>query len=324
MIHYLTSSLLAGGLAVMATAGTAQDTKITFGGGAYLDIPQLSVAMDHELFAKHGLDVNVIPFQSGRSAFEALLGGQLDVAVMAEFPAVVGAMRDQDFKVIAGLSQYQATRIIHTGDADIDSVADLAGKPIGVTAGTNVHFWLENELKAAGIEAEIVSVGPPDIVPALARGDIFAGAMFPSFYGGAKKTLGDAYREIPISSYNTHFILVATQDLIDESPDAVSAVLEALIEAEAIVTSDPAASHDAVSRVLGGTLKPDEIASASANYAFEVGLRDELVELMVDEGVWINARGSIKGDVPTRESIGAYVDSSFLSAIDANRVSLKQ
>ncbi len=322
MQQFLKSTFLTGSFAVLATGAMAENTEITSGGGAYLDIPQLSVAMDHALFAKHGLDVNVIPFQSGRSAFEALLGGQLDVAVMAEFPAVIGAMRDQDFKVIAGLSQYQATRIIHTGDAGLTSVADLAGKPIGVTAGTNVHFWLENELRDAGIEAEIVSVGPPDIVPALARGDIFAGAMFPSFYGGAKKTLGDKYQEIPISSYNTHFILVATQDLIDENPAAVSSVLSALIEAEGVVKSDPVAAHEAVSRVLSGMLKPDEVAEASANYAFEVSLTDELVDLMVAEGEWINARGSIKGDVPTRQSIGAYVDDSFLSEIDAGRVSL--
>ncbi|WP_283643400.1 ABC transporter substrate-binding protein [Marinovum algicola] len=322
MHHTLKSTFIAGSLAILATGATAQNSEITFGGGAYLDIPQLSVAMDHDLFAKHGLDVNVIPFQSGRAAFEALLGGQLDVAVMAEFPAVIGAMREQDFKVIAGLSQYRATRIIHTGGPEIDSVADLAGKPIGVTAGTNVHFWLENELKDAAIEAEIVSVGPPDIVPALSRGDIFAGAMFPSFYGGAKETLGEKYREIPISSYNTHFILVATQELIDDDPAAVSAVLTALLEAEQVVTSDPAASHEAVSRVLGGTLKPDEVAEASANYAFEIGLDDALIDLMVEEGVWINARGSIKGEVPTRESIGAYVDGSFLSDIDTGRVAL--
>lgn len=322
MYQFLKTTFAGAGLAALATGAAAQDTKITFGGGAYLDIPQLSVAMDHELFAKHGLEVNVIPFQSGRSAFEALLGGQLDVAVMAEFPAVVGAMRDQDFKVIAGLSQYQATRIIHTGDADIDTVAELAGKPIGVTAGTNVHFWLENELTAAGIEAEIVSVGPPDIVPALARGDVFAGAMFPSFYGGAKDILGEAYQEIPISSYNTHFILVATQELIDDNPDAVTSVLSALIEGEGIVTSDPDEAHQAVSRVLGGTLKPEEVAEAAGNYSVNVSLDNALIDLMVDEGVWINARGSIKGDVPTRDSIGAYVDDSFLSAIDPARVSL--
>lgn len=322
MTHPLKSGLVAAGLAMLAASAAAQDTKITFGGGAYLDIPQLSVAMDHELFAENGLEVNVIPFQSGRAAFEALLGGQLDLAVMAEFPAVVGAMRDQEFKVIAEMSQYRATRIIHAGPAEIDTVAELVGKPIGVTAGTNVHFWLENELKAAEIEAEIVSVGPPDIVPALARGDIFAGAMFPSFYGGAKTILAESYQEIPISSYNTHFILVATQEIIDDDPEAVAAVLKSLVEAEEVVLSDPGEAQQAVSRVLGGTLKPEEVAAASGSYSFRINLDTALIDLMVDEGVWINARGSIKGDVPTHESIGAYVDPSFLSDIDPGRVSL--
>ena len=322
MHHSLKSAFLAAGLAALASGVAAQNTKIVFGGGAYLDTPQQSVAIDQDLWSKHGLEVEVIPFQSGRAAFEALLGGQLDVAVMAEFPAVVGAMREQDFKVIAELSQYQATRIIHTGGPEIDSIAKLAGKPIGVTAGTNVHYWLEGELSAAGIEAEIVSVGPPDIVPALARGDIFAGAMFPSFYGGAKNALGDQYNEIPISSYNTHFILVATQKIIDENPDAVSAVLAALVEAEGVVKGDPAASHESVSRVLGGTLKPDEVAAASGDYSFEIKLDKAVVDLMVAEGVWINARGSIKGDVPTAESISAYVDGSFLAGVDEARVNL--
>ena len=262
----------------------------------------------------------MIPFRSGRAAFEALLGGQLDLAFMAEFPAVIGAMREKDFKVIAEMSQYKATRIIHGGNSEINTVAELAGKPVGLTVGTNVHYMFEIELAAAGIEVEIVSVSPPDIVPALARGDIFAGAMFPSFYAGARKVLGDKYQEIPIDSYGTHFILVATQELIDKNPDAVTNALKALYAGEKIVKSDPAASHQSVSNVLGGTLKPGDVALASANYAFNMQINQELLNLMVDEGIWINARGSIKGDPPTIDTIRPYIDGSFLGSIDASRV----
>lgn len=221
MKHALKTSFLTAGFTLLVSTATADTTKVVIGGGPYLDIPQLSVAMDKNLWAEHELEAEVIPFRSGRAAFEALLGGGLDLAFMAEFPAVIGAMREQNFKVIAEMSQYKATRIIHGGDPEIDTVAELAGKPVGLTAGTNVHYMLEIELAAAGVEIEIVSVGPPDIVPALVRGDIFAGAMFPSFYAGAKKALGDKYQEIPVDSYGAHFILVATQKLIDENPDAV-------------------------------------------------------------------------------------------------------
>ena len=322
MKHAIKTSFLTAGFTLLVSTAPADTTKVVIGGGPYLDIPQLSVAMDKNLWAEYDLEAKVIPFRSGRAAFEALLGGGLDLAFMAEFPAVIGAMRDQDFKVIAEMSQYKATRIIHGGDPEIDTVAELAGKPVGLTAGTNVHYMFEIELAAAGVEVEIVSVGPPDIVPALVRGDIFAGAMFPSFYAGAKKALGDKYQEIPIDSYGTHFILVATQKLIDENPDSVTNALKALYAGEQVVKSDPAASHQSVSNVLGGTLKPEDVASASENYAFNMQINQEMLELMVDEGEWINARGSIKGDPPTIDSIRPYIDGSFLASIDESRVSL--
>jgi len=309
--------------ALLATTAMADTTAVTIGGGPYLDIPQLSVAMDNNLWAENGLDAEVIPFRTGRSAFEALLGGQLDFAFMAEFPAVIGAMQEQEFRVIAEMSQYTATRIIHGGDPEIDTIAELDGLRVGLTAGTNVHYMFENEVAAAGIEVEIVSIGPADIVPALARGDVDAGAMFPSFYAGAAEVLGDAYQEIPVDSYGTHFILAATLEMIEESPDVVAAVLASLYAGEQVVTSDPAASHQAVSNVLGGTLSPEDVAAASANYAFRMQLNQEMLELMVDEGAWIIGRGSIEGEPPTVESIAPYIDGSFLTGIDASRVTME-
>jgi hypothetical protein len=39
-------------------------------------------------------------------------------------------MRKQNFRVISEMSQYTATRIIHGGNASIDSVAKLAGSQL--------------------------------------------------------------------------------------------------------------------------------------------------------------------------------------------------
>lgn len=311
------------GLLFVTTPALSQTQKITIGGGPYLDVPQISVAMDQNLWAAEGLEAKVIPFGSGRAAFEALLGGQLDFALMAEFPAVIGAMQKKEFAVIAEMSQYTATRIIHTGGSAVKTVADLAGKPIGTTTGTNVHYMLDKELQAAGIKAEVVSVGPPDIVAALSRGDIFAAAMFPSFYGGAKKILKDRYNEIRVDSYGTHFILVATADVIANHPDAVTGVLKALYKGEAVVTSNPAEAHAAVSRVVKGTLKPENVAAASGDYSFRMKLDTALVDLMLAEGIWINARGSIKGDKPDMNLMRSAIAPQFLAAIDASRVTLK-
>ena len=322
MIRRTFSAVVALTLCLASFGASAEKTKVVISGGTYLDVPQLSVAMDKDLWAEENLEAEVIPFKTGRAAFEAMIGGQLDFAFMAEFPAVIGAMLDKDFRVIAEMSQYTATRIIHNQDASIDSVAKLDGLKIGVTTGTNVHYMLENELAMAGVKAELVSVSPPDIVPALARGDVDAGAMFPSFYGGAKKTLGDKYQEIGVPSYGTHFILAATKKMIDEKPEVVAGVLNALYKAEGIVVSDPASAHTSVSNVLGGTLKPDDVAAAFENSSHYMQLNNELINLIVEEGAWISAQGKIKADPPTADHIRNYVDGSFLKAIDESRVKL--
>ncbi len=92
---------------------------------------------------------------------------------------------------------------------------------------------------------------------------------------------------------------------------------------EKVVKSDPAEAHAAVSCVLGGTLKPEDVASASENYNFNMKIEKAMLDLMVDEGLWINERGSIKGDAPTAGSIRPYIEGSFLAGIDASRVTLK-
>ena len=101
MNRLLQNILLTVCLSLFTTVGFAKTTKVVIGGGPYLDIPQLSVAMDSNLWSENHLEAEVIPFRSGRAAFEALLGGQLDLAFMAEFPAVIGAMRKQNFRVIS-------------------------------------------------------------------------------------------------------------------------------------------------------------------------------------------------------------------------------
>ena len=301
----------------------AEKTSITFGGGPNLDVPQLAQAMDKNLWKKYGLTVKVVPFRSGRAAFEAMMGGQLDYALMAEFPAVIGAMRKQKFGILAEMSQYIATRIITSDKVKLDGAKSLAGHKIGTTIGTNVHFMLAGVLNSAGVKAEIVSVSPPDIVAALARGDIDAAAMFPSFYGGAKKALGDRYQELPVDSYRTRFILSGTADMIDNNPKTTLALLRALLDGEKLAESDPAETQAAVARIEKGRLSPEFIKAAWPNYRRKMNLDEDLMNLIIEEGKWIVGRGSIKGVESTRELYRPYFREGPLKSLAADRVNLK-
>ncbi len=66
---------------------------------------QIDVAIKNGLFKEAGLDVQVIAFPTGREALEALLGGQVDFAYMAEFPVATAVLRQQKLRVVADLSR---------------------------------------------------------------------------------------------------------------------------------------------------------------------------------------------------------------------------
>ncbi|EWY41788.1 ABC transporter substrate-binding protein [Skermanella stibiiresistens SB22] len=323
-MHSLIRRFLAAAILIAPTlAHAAEPRQLVIGGGPIAEVPQFTVALDRQLFQEQGLTVQVLPFASGREGFEALIGGQLDLVIMAEFPAVVGAMRKQDFGIVARISRYDANRVITKGATKPESIKDLAGRKIGVTVGTNAHFMLTQEMKKAGVTAEIVNVGPPDLIPALVRGDIDAAAPFPSFYAGAKRTLGDQYQEIMATSYGTNFVLAATRKLIDGDPAAIGKVLTALLKAEASIEADPAAAKETVARVAGRVLSPAAIAASWPEYQYRVSLNDELLDLLVQEGEWIAERRMIKNVEPTRELFRGALATGPLAAVAPDRVSLK-
>jgi NitT/TauT family transport system substrate-binding protein len=304
------------------SAQSQEKTKLTIGSSLVAEAPQYVVALDKGLFAKNGIDVKTVSFTSGREGFEALIGGQLDVVLMAEFPAVVGVMRHQKFSVVSILSRYNGSRIIAKGSGELASIKDLAGKRIGVTVGTNTHYMLDRELAKAGISAEIVNVGPSDLVPALVRGDIDAAAPFPNYYGGAKRTLGDQYQELRIPSYGTNFVLAAKQEVIDDNPKAIQQVLAAMLEAEKIVNDDPSEAQQIVAKMVGGVQSIEAIRAGWPEYEYRLTLDDKFVDLLLDEGKWIAGLGLIKGVEPSEELFRSAVAKGPLASVAPDRVTL--
>ena len=63
--------------------------------------PQVDVALAEGYFEDAGLEIEFISFVSGREGFEALLGGQVDIAVVARHQCVdhpgtdLGSLRNQ-------------------------------------------------------------------------------------------------------------------------------------------------------------------------------------------------------------------------------------
>ncbi|NDW00027.1 ABC transporter substrate-binding protein [Salipiger sp. PrR002] len=295
-------SILALG-ALLAPLG-AQAETLTFAWTPNPQTPQVDVAIQKGYFEDAGLDIEFVAFRTGREGFEAMVGGQVDVTFMAEFPAAVGALTGQEFSVIGDLARFTGSRVIvNSAGGEIAAPAELAGKRIGTTIGTNVNFYLEEVLADAGVSAEIVGAAPPDLVPALARGDLDAIVPFPTFYGAAASTLGDDYAELRVPGYDVHYILAASPEMTGARAADLEAFMGALAKADADVAADPEAAMEAVSASMQGAMSPAALAGMWEDVDIGLKLDTALAELLVDEADWVLSKGVVKGEAVSLDAM---------------------
>ena len=310
---------------VMAlSAGHGQDLKqVRFAWNPNPQTPQVDVAIKNGLFKDAGLDVKVIAFPTGREALEALIGGQVDFAYMAEFPIATAALRKQNLKVIADLSRYQGQRVIASAKTmKLESEKDLVGKKVGTTLGTNVEYFTYKLLNRAGGKAHIVNAGPADLVPALVRGDIDAAVMFPTFFPAARKTLGNDYRELISTDYVLHMIISASAAALEKDPEMATKFASALVKADEAMKKDPAAAQQAVLANMKGVMPQAALQDMWKDFDFKVQLQQDLLDLLADEAAWIVDRGMVKTDKPSAASLRPYLDGEPLKKVSAGLVQL--
>lgn len=312
-------------LAASVFMGTAQAQQaVTFAWTPNPQTPQVDIAIKNGLFKEAGLDVKVVSFPTGREALEALLGGQVDFAYMAEFPVATAALRKQNLRIVADLSRYKGQLVIASGKAiDLKSAKDLAGKKIGTTLGTNVEYFTHRLMTTTGIKATVVNAGPADLVPALVRGDIDAAVMFPTFFGAAKKTLGDDYRQLTSDLYVLHMIISASSTMVTKSPETIEKFVGALVKADAAIKADRAAAEAVVHANMKGVMPLPALQDMWKDMEFGVTLAPDLLALLADEAGWIVDRGMVKVDKPTVASFREFVLDAPLKKISPASVTLK-
>jgi NitT/TauT family transport system substrate-binding protein len=284
---------------------------------------QVDVAIKNGLFKEAGLDVKVIAFPTGREALEALMGGQVDFAYMAEFPVATAVLRQQKLKIIADLSRYRGQRIISSAKTlDLKSAKDLAGKKLGTTLGTNVEFFTYRLLAQIGAKATIVNAGPADLLPAVVRGDIDAAIMFPTFFGAAKKALGDDYRELISDLYVLHMVITASQAVMEKNPAVVDKFVAALVKADAALKADAAGAEQAVVANMKGVMPLPALQEMWKEMEFKVQLDRDLPVLLSDEAKWIVDRGMVKADKPTAATFREFILDAPLKKLSPESVKL--
>src|SRR6201746_2264486 len=174
-------------LALMLTSGfVAAQTKITIavGGGACLCYLPTVLAKQLGEYDKAGLAVELVDLKGGSDALKAVLGGSADV-VSGYFDHCVNlAAKKQELQSFVVYDRYPGLVLVvsPSHNAEINSIKDLAGKKVGVSApGSSTDFFLKYLLKKNGLDpasASVIGVGlGATAVAAMEQGQIDAAVM---------------------------------------------------------------------------------------------------------------------------------------------------
>ena len=130
-------------------------------------------------FAKDGISIVWVQSAGSNKALEFLNAGSIDFGSTAGSAALVAKINGNPIKSIYVYSRPEWTALVTGKDSKIATVADLKGKRVAVTRGTDPHIFLVRALLDAGLsEKDITPVllQHADGKTALIRGDVDAWA----------------------------------------------------------------------------------------------------------------------------------------------------
>jgi sulfonate transport system substrate-binding protein len=178
-------------------------------------------------FAKDGIRIVWVQSAGSNKALEYLNAGSIDFGSTAGSAALVARINGNPIKSIYVFSRPEWTALVTTKDSKIATVADLRGKRVAVTRGTDPHIFLVRALLDAGLtEKDITPVllQHADGKTALIRGDVDAWAGLDPMMAQAEIEDG-AKLFFRKPEANTWGILNVREQFLKDYPQIVQRVL---------------------------------------------------------------------------------------------------
>lgn len=300
-------------LALSSCGGAATEmTTLKIGVLPILDALPMYVAESEGYFAEQGLAVEFVPVSSAAERDQLMQAGQID-GMINDLVSTMLYNKDEIQIVVVSFARtatadFPQYRVLASKNSGIETVADLAGVPIGVSEGTVIEYTTDRLLEAEGLSAdEIVILAVPKIPDRLAlldSGELQA-ANLPdplsslAIQGGARVIIDDTtHPEIGNS------LISFRKRVVDEHPQAIRAFMAAVIRAASEINADKARWSDLLTEK---QLIPAPIAGTYVIPSFPTGSVPTEAQF-ADVLAWTQGKGLVAGSVSYSDS----VEASFL------------
>jgi sulfonate transport system substrate-binding protein len=269
-----------------------------------------------EEFAKDEIAVNWVQSLGSNKALEFLNAGSIDFGSSAGAAALVSKINGNPIKSVYVYSKPEWTALVTGKDSGINSVADLKGKSVAVTRGTDPHIFLVRALQGAGLtEQDITPVllQHPDGATALIRGDVDAWAGLDPMMANVELNDGARlfYRD---ADANTYGILSTRQEFLEQHPDLVKRVLVVYENARKYALAHP---DELKASFVAATNLPEAVADKQLGERTDLSngvIGDAQRDAILQAGLALQKAGVIDAAVDVQKTLNELVADGYVPA----------
>ena len=310
------SALAAVALAAAPLAAAPSEIRIDFATYNPVSLVLKEQKILEKAFEKDGIGIRWVQSAGSNKALEFLNASSIDFGSTAGAAALIAKINGNPIKSIYVYSRPEWTALVTRKDSGITKVADLKGKRIAVTRGTDPHIFLVRALADAGLtekDVKLVLLQHADGRLALERGDVDAWAGLDPMMASAEVESGaNLFFRKPEA--NTWGILNVREEFAKENPEIVKRVLAAYEEARKWSLANP----EEVKKIfIAATKLPEAVVDRQLKTRTElthnvIGApqRDSILAA----GLALQQAGVIPSETDVKGTVDKLIDASYLTA----------
>jgi len=312
------AALLAGAALLGASAHAAdpvKEVKLDYAYWAPESVVIKNKGWLEEAFRPQGATVQWVFSRGSNTSLEFINSGATQFALTAAISALVSRANGQPIKAVYNYLWSETSALVVRADSPIRTPADIKGRKIAATKGTNPYFFLLRSLQANGLstsDVEIVHLQHPDGRTALEQGrvDVWAG-LDPHLAAAQAAGARFVYRNADFRDAN---FLNTTESFLKEHPEVVRTVLQVYERARQWIIDNP---REAAAILAAETKLPEEVISLQlGRYDFTDPVpgkaqRDAVgavVPLLLQEGI-------LKPNADAQQALDTLIDATLIDDI---------
>ena len=271
--------------------------------------------------AEDGTAVEWVQSAGSNKANEALRAEAVDIGSTAGSAALLARSNGSPIKVIDLYSQPEWSALVTTAGSGVQEVADLEGRTVAATKGTDPYFFLLQALEEGGVDPADVTIQNlqhADGRSALQNGQVDAWSGLDPIMAAAEQDGAELfYRNV---DFNTYGFLNAHEDFLEGQPEAAQTVVDVYAYARDWAVAHPEETARLLADAAGIELPVAQKVLERTHLDIDHVPGREQLDVLGRVGPIFVDSGDVAGQQQIDDALSSIVEPAYAENADASRV----